>query len=283
MGQAVMSKPLIVFHAECLDGFTAAWACWTVYAEAADYFAARYASGGADVDLPDVTGRDVIMVDFCTPRAQLLDIKARAASFVVLDHHVTAQAACEGLDFCTFDMERSGAGLAWDHIVPKEWTDAQRCWLVNYVEDRDLWRFKLPRSKEVNAFISAQTMTFEGWNRLSAMSPEQAADRGEGVLMFIDRYVAEMSKQARRIRFAGYDDIPVVNAPYINTSELVGHLAQDALFAVGWFQRADGLYQYSLRSRGDFDVSALAKQVGGGGHRNAAGFASVMQPGALAG
>ncbi|NIV11578.1 MAG: bifunctional oligoribonuclease/PAP phosphatase NrnA, partial [Aliifodinibius sp.] len=29
---------------------------------------------------------------------------------------------------------------------------------------------------------------------------------------------------------------------------------------------------YSLRSRGDFDVSALAERFGGGGHKNAAGF-----------
>ncbi len=41
-------------------------------------------------------------------------------------------------------------------------------------------------------------------------------------------------------------------------SKLVGHLAESAPFAVGWFQRADGLYQYSLRSCGDFDVSSLA-------------------------
>ena len=39
--------------------------------------------------------------------------------------------------------------------------------------------------------------------------------------------------------------------------------------------RSDGLKIWSLRSDrnlGDFDVSAVAKLRGGGGHRNAAGF-----------
>jgi hypothetical protein len=272
-----MTKHLIIYHGSCLDGFTAAWACWRLYVNrGADYFPAHYEGGGADVVLPDVTGRDVVMVDFCTGREQLLRLKAEAASFRVLDHHVTAQAVCEGLDFCTFDMERSGAGLAWDYLH----ADRQRPWLIDYAEDRDLWRFKLPRSKAVNAFISAQPMTFERWEQMSELTPEQAADRGEAVLSFVDRYVTEMAKQARRMTFAGHQDIPVVNAPYINTSELVGHLAsQDGVpFAVGWSVGHDGAVSYSLRSRGDFDVSALAQRFGGGGHKAAAGFKGKLQP-----
>jgi nanoRNase/pAp phosphatase (c-di-AMP/oligoRNAs hydrolase) len=32
------------------------------------------------------------------------------------------------------------------------------------------------------------------------------------------------------------------------------------------------MIQFSLRSRGELDVSAIAKKLGGGGHKNAAGF-----------
>lgn len=42
--------------------------------------------------------------------------------------------------------------------------------------------------------------------------------------------------------------------------------------ALGWWQRFDGKFQFSLRSRGDIDVSEIAKKFGGGGHKNAAGF-----------
>lgn len=66
------------------------------------------------------------------------------------------------------------------------------------------------------------------------------------------------------------------------SSELVGKLAEGPVpFAVGWFQRGDGKYAYSLRSRGEYDVSKLAVRYGGGGHRNAAGFQSDEPPDAL--
>ena len=42
---------------------------------------------------------------------------------------------------------------------------------------------------------------------------------------------------------------------------------------VEWW-RGHGVFNYSLRSKGDFDVSELAKRHGGGGHKNAAGFQS---------
>ena len=183
-------------------------------------------------------------------------------------------------------MEQSGAGLTWRYF--KGMSHAP--WLVAYVEDRDLWRFDLEDSKAVNAYVSTFEHTFEKWRDMQHGGKKVATSRGRAVIAYIDQYVRAMSKEARRIRFAShpdhvarassmgaadyatYQDIPVVNAPYINTSELVGHLAQDALFAVGWFQRADGLYQYGLRSKGDFDVSALAKNYGGGGHAQASGF-----------
>jgi phosphoesterase RecJ-like protein len=38
-------------------------------------------------------------------------------------------------------------------------------------------------------------------------------------------------------------------------------------------QREDGTYKVSLRSRGEVDVEKIARHHGGGGHRNAAGYA----------
>lgn len=44
-----------------------------------------------------------------------------------------------------------------------------------------------------------------------------------------------------------------------------------------WFRDRD-MFQVSLRSVGDFDVSTIAKQYGGGGHKNAAGFRCKVLP-----
>jgi uncharacterized protein len=275
--------PLVIYHGNCPDGFTAAWVMrrwlmgWPVVAgqpfvdpgPEVEFFAAHYGSAGEPVDLPDVTGRQVWMVDFCTGREQLIALHEAAYNLIVLDHHKTAEAACEGLPYCTFDMERSGAMLAWDYCMP----GVVAPWIVKYVEDRDLWRFALPGSEQVSAYLRTQEMTFENWDDIDAnVDPLMAFNRGAGALDLINAYVRGMVREARRVTFAGYANIPVVNAPYWNGSELVNALAAEAQFAVAWFQRADGLYQYSLRSHGDFDVSAVAQLFGGGGHKNAAGF-----------
>jgi nanoRNase/pAp phosphatase (c-di-AMP/oligoRNAs hydrolase) len=97
------------------------------------------------------------------------------------------------------------------------------------------------------------------------------AKLGEVVEDKIRHYVTEVAKNARRVTFEGHN-VPLVNAPQVDISELVGFLSAGETFAMGWWQRADGKFSYSLRSRGDFDVSELAKRHGGGGHRNAAGF-----------
>ena len=51
----------------------------------------------------------------------------------------------------------------------------------------------------------------------------------------------------------------------------------DTPFAACYFCRADGKRQWSLRSRGNFDVSEVARRFGGGGHNNAAGYTEAIE------
>lgn len=264
-----MSNPIVVFHGACPDGFCAAWVCSNVPAlKEAEFFPGFFGK-----DPPDVTNRDVVMVDFSYPRPVLEKMADSCASMLILDHHKTAQEALVGFSHpkvhVEFDMNRSGAGMAWDNFNP----GVARPPLVSYVEDRDLWKKVLPNSEEVCGWISTLPYEFEAWNEASSMSVNAAAHLGKMVLAKTKQYVREVSKNARRISFHGYD-VPLVNAPQVDISELLDTLRQGEIFAMGWWQRADGIFQYSLRSVGDFDVSKLAKDHGGGGHKNAAGFQS---------
>lgn len=258
---------LVIAHGNCLDGFTAAWAAYKKWGEeGTEYVFANYGD-----EPPPVDGREVWIVDFSYKRPVLETMKARADSLRVLDHHKSASEDLAGLDYATFDMNRSGAGLTWDALHATR----SRPWLIDYVEDRDLWRFKLSDSKKINAWIGAcRRESFADWDALSDHRLQDVTNWGTAVLTYVDRYTSEMCEQARMIRFEEFDNIPIVNAPYIGISELVGKLAERAPFAVGWFHRNDGRYAYSLRSRGPdgLDVSEIAKRFGGGGHRNAAGF-----------
>jgi oligoribonuclease NrnB/cAMP/cGMP phosphodiesterase (DHH superfamily) len=266
-----MSKPIVIYHGQCRDGFCAAWCVWR-RTPGAEFFAASY---GAPP--PDVAGREVIMVDFCYSLDVMNKIGAEAKSLLLLDHHKSAEEAmcefngngCPSLAV-QFDMNRSGAGMAWDHFHPGQ----PRPWIVDYVEDRDLWRHALPNGPAVNAFLGTLRYEFEAWYKASRLDIAEVAKLGEVVEDKIRHYVIEVAKNSRRITFEGFE-VPIVNAPQVDISELVGFLSAGETFAMGWWQRADGSFSYSLRSRGDFDVSELAKRHGGGGHKNAAGFQSA--------
>ena len=255
---------IVIYHDNCVDGFTAAWVARTVY-PGATFVPAQYGQ-----DPPNLVGQDVLIVDFSYPRETLLRMHASAKSIRVLDHHKSAQADLSELDFCLFDMDRSGAGLAWDEL---RGDGEPRLALVDYVEDRDLWRWKLPASREISAFIGSWEKSFERWSIVAEeleTQRDRAVAEGGAILRALNGYVAHKVPLATIFQLGNYL-VPVINTTHA-TSELVGKLSEGHPFAAGWFQDGAGSFIYSLRSRGDFDVSEVAKAFGGGGHRNAAGF-----------
>lgn len=265
-----MTKPLVIYHGpSCADGFTAAWV-------AHRYFESR---GGCELHPanygdapPDVDGRDVVIVDFSYPRAVLVEMRERARSLLVLDHHKSAEEDLRGLPFVVFDMDRSGAGLTWDHFFPLE----DRPWLVSYVEDRDLWRWALPESRAVSAHLRTVPFELEAWTAVSLEDEATAAARGRAILAFVDAQVRGHVERATPAQLGGFV-VPVVNATAV-MSEVGNELARSAPFAATYSIAPDGTFQYSLRSRAEnpehVDVSEVAKRYGGGGHRHAAGFRS---------
>lgn len=68
------------------------------------------------------------------------------------------------------------------------------------------------------------------------------------------------------------------NCPAHLTSDVGHELAtQSGTFGLCWFQDSEGKVRCSLRSNGNYNVSAIAKVFGGGGHKNAAGFVTSME------
>jgi oligoribonuclease NrnB/cAMP/cGMP phosphodiesterase (DHH superfamily) len=174
---------------------------------------------------------------------------------------------------CLFDMDRSGAQIAWDYFNP----DQPRPSLVDYVGDRDLWRFALPLSREVNAYVFAHEYTFKNWDYLNAatkdhMGIQHVADMGGAIEKKHHKDVAELvNVTGRRMNIGGHN-VRVANLPYTLTSDAGNLMAQGEPFAACYWDTPNGRV-FSLRSTDDgMDVSLIAKSYGGGGHRNASGF-----------
>lgn len=268
----------ILYHADCFDGFTAAWACWDKWRyDDTFYFAADY--NGEPPPWHRVDGHNVYVLDFCYSRATTEEIYERAASLIVLDHHASAYKRCGDLPYCTFDMERSGAGLTWD--VVRE--GRPRPWLVDYVEDRDLWRWALPDSRAVNYGIAQHQMGFPTWSRLAwdSYSENQTREQGFAIYRFVNQQLERLHDRVRVMSYEGYDNVPVVNSAILESE--VGNAMltwyPDAPFAIIYSKLPDGMYRYSFRSRpGEIDVSEVAALHRGGGHPTAAGCRRAEEP-----
>lgn len=271
MSEGLPPISLVVFHAACADGFTAAWvvdkALREIYRERAPEL--RPMSYG-EPPPEDVEGRDVVMVDISWSRPEMEEMAEKAIRLRAFDHHATGEAELAGLSYCEFDMKRSAAAMAWDAFFPGQ----HRPWVVDYVQDRDLWRWRLPSSKAVNAYIQTRPFTLAAWDALAEKSLVEVRDLGVAILDYLDEYIRETRYlEEHQITFDGRT-VPCVNAPKKGISELLEAMALDApsRVALGWFKTRAGDYEYSLRSRGEVDVSKVAERYGGGGHPRAAGF-----------
>lgn len=287
---------IVVYHDKCMDGFTAAWAVWKRWGDEPAYLARNY---GMDPDL-NCKGKHVLIVDFSFKADVLARLVANggAASVVILDHHKTAREDLEPFLFeesspgaigpadmfdmlrdldelrrppivALFDMERSGAGMAWDFCHGPQ----SRPKLVNLVEDRDLWRFYFgDESKHLHLALSSGPIDFARWDRLASY-PYDEIRTGEAIAGYRDSLIDEIVERAKFLPIDGRMAI-TVDCPYALVSDVGDRLLY--LFPhhfAAMIVRGEHTITYSLRSR-DYraDVSEIARKFGGGGHRNAAGF-----------
>jgi oligoribonuclease NrnB/cAMP/cGMP phosphodiesterase (DHH superfamily) len=263
-------KQLVIYHANCTDGFTAAWCFHHAAPGTFEFLPASYGQ-----EPPDVAGRQVYLVDFSYPREQLLAMAETAAGVTVLDHHQSAEAALAGLTHprlhVHFDMQRSGAGMAWDFLFP----NVSRPVFLSFVEDRDLWRFRFPDTKASHAYLGSVPHTFDAWDDIMLGDLRRqtiALAQGEALVRLVEKQVADAVRSTQRSAVIGGQIVPVANVPGFLASD-AGHFMNEGVpFAATYFD-TEQRRCFSLRSRPDgADVSLIAGQYGGGGHKHAAGF-----------
>lgn len=295
-----MKNPICIYHGNCADGFGAAWAVWKQFPEWEFY------PGVHQTDPPDVTDRDVVIVDFSYKSTVLQRMKEQANSILVLDHHKTAEEdlasvadmmndgpfpigqwmdyAEGGITFpdstepmvgrenlcCWFDMDRSGAMMAWRYFHSGQKPPR----LVEHIQDRDLWRFELDGTREIQAALFSYPYDFDTWDKLILhTSAEALRQEGEAIERKHHKDVAELvAVTKRRMSIAGHD-VPVASLPYTLVSDAAHMMADGEPFAACYWDTEDKRI-FGLRSQeSGEDVSEVAKLYGGGGHKHAAGFA----------
>lgn len=274
-------RNVVIYHAKCSDGFGAAWAVWKALGKSAEYFPATHGI----FDPLQLKGDYCFIVDFSFDLTTLLEIQRSFKRVIVLDHHKSAEETLRQFGSAIFDNERSGAGIAWDSFHQDKDEDDlysalnQRPQLINYIEDRDLWRKKLYGCDEIQCYTEMLEHDFAKWSHYAEVleddrGRDEVIEEGAAILRFKNFVVAARSRTPRIVRI-GQHDVPVANCIPEFRSELGNALAKGHPYSVVWGQASDGKFLYSLRSTPDGeDVSVIAAQYGGGGHRNASGFSS---------
>jgi len=312
-------KPLVIYHANCADGFGAAFAAWMKLGDEAEYVPMLYNQHFPPIDCND---RDIYILDFSFDRQRMDVLFSRAKRVVWLDHHKTAfemWVATGYLDkYSSFtnlsephhiilDNNKSGAYLAWEYFHPGEEVPL----FIRHIDDYDRWQFKLDGTKAFNkALWSYAPWSFPQWVEWfydceAVFNHTYWADfytEGEAILRAHEQNVQSVVKGSARAckliipvdarnlvasynqpnwiydQDARYATASVeglaANCPPHLTSDVGHELAtKSGTFGLCWTLSQTGLVaKCSLRSNGEYDVSAIAKVFGGGGHRNAAGF-----------
>jgi hypothetical protein len=265
------------YHAGCPDGFGAAWSVWRAWGPGA-----RYLPRGHEdrADARSLEGELVVFADIAPDNEELRELAEHARKVIVLDHHVSArdrfdndlglQNALAGRGHHVhFDLAHSGAMLAWNHFHPGEPPPD----LLRYVEDQDLFTWKLPASEEVNAALASYPRDFESWEELAARPVAGLAAEGVPILRASRVEVAHALHSAHPVHL-GTRRAEAVNARLHRSA--IGHeLAKRAAFGLPWgvVYRLNGdRVDVSLYSIGQLDVARVAESYGGGGHANASGF-----------
>ncbi len=256
---------ICIYHGNCADGFGAAWVVRKALGDI-EFYPGKYQEPP-----PDVAGKDVVMVDFSYKRPVLLEMAEKASSILILDHHKSAAADLVDLPqnvTAVFDMSHSGAMLAWEHFFP----GAEPPPMLRHIEDRDLWRFALPHTRQVQANVFSHPYDFQVWDHLMSMSSEELAADGIAIERKHFKDMKELLGVTRRELVIHGHRVPAANLPHTMSSDAGHEMAQGHPFAACYFDTPEGRV-FSLRSTDTgVDVSEIAKTYGGGGHRNAAGF-----------
>lgn len=265
-------EPIVIYHKNCPDGFCAAYIAKKAMPQAS-LIEANYGDPP-----PRIKNADIYILDFSYSRDDMVSLCAENR-VTIIDHHKTSIENLGSLQNCAliFDMTHSGAFLTWEYFM-----DGEVPLLVRYIEDRDMWKWSLPYSKEVNNAIGLYEKTIESWEAL--FSTDDIIDRlkEQGSLLEKSKQLSIKTHLGRSnmASIAGYN-VPTVNCSNTEiVSEMLHAMCKGNRFAAS-YNIFENKIKFSLRSEGDFDVAAIAGKYGGGGHKNAAGFQLDREAGSV--
>ena len=258
-----------VLHHNDPDGFGAAYSAWLKLGrDNVEYIAVDYGQPMPEL----INGSNVFVLDFSYSRPVLDELVSRMNFVLIIDHHKSAYEALHDHPNAIFDMTKSGAGLAWDYFHPNK----LRPEFIDYIEDADLWAFKLIESRYVKNSLYIIELNLDAFIEAAKVPITTRITEGKVLAAQIEHMIDMGYANAHTVQVDEFKML-CVNVCVL-MSEFGSYLFRQKLqehgadFAGVYYRLNQDNVKFSCRSTGDFDVSVIAKRFGGGGHKNAAGF-----------
>jgi uncharacterized protein len=296
------------YHSPCSDGTACAWIFQRAfkdespillqYSHESDTFEEFITSPEKFILPPSYSLSDahVYFLDVCPSFPMLQRLSKLCRRITVIDHHKSAldELKRSGVNFDQKDdgveyvicMDKAASQLTWSYFNPNE----KAPWFIDFIADRDLWKWEIPFSSEVNsALFYKDDISIEGLENLmnSQTCVEDYVEFGKAVNVVRKKDVEMCASNALRVQYP-FDidvtfDIWLCQAPRHLRSEIGNYLASKPFkdgklpdfAALYFFDSRTSSFFISVRNikkEGCVDLSIVSKRRGGGGHMNAAGF-----------
>lgn len=269
---------IVVLHHDDNDGYCAAYAARKMFGKEIKAIKAVQYRQDFPYELIDEDSK-VFILDFSYSKEILDDVAGKVAFLRVIDHHKTAADVLKDAPYAYFDMSMSGCELAWQYFFDTEAPD-----VLKYVGDRDIWRWAMPESHEVNEGIPlfGDNTSHEFWDDLIdnwethkdlvfrigriAYKSLQAA-----IKAVADRAIP-VEIEGKKVGFMNY------TSSFSNAGNVIAE-RDEFDYAMSYFV-TDNSVVFSLRGCDrKLAVNEIVTKFGGGGHRNAAGFSLSLEKG----
>lgn len=183
---------VVYFHSPCSDGLASAWVLWKHYSSCPNA-KIRFVPVAPGTQFPLLVERDdiVYFVDICPDEKFLKSVLQKTRAIFIFDHHETNRANIELFSKMNIEIlfepeDHSGCMLTYMFFKGRDDDyEPQKITLLKYIEDRDLWKFYLPDSKEISGFISSYA-TFPIPLRFGATDTVVEAAQQETIVCLVD-------------------------------------------------------------------------------------------------
>lgn len=246
--------------------------------------------------IPELSeGEDIVMIDISFPMAEMIRIRRRSKTLTWIDHHISAKKEFDqvlgqltpeehGINY-VYELGIAACEIGWKYYFP----DKPLPYSVLLLGEYDTWR------NNGTARWTEEILPFQFYMRTICTSPESfpsnlldvSTDTDYSVLevnkgIEIGRNILKYQEQQDMLNtergafekevYGGLRGICLNQAAFSSETVKTAYNPDKHDIMVGFTYNKE-FWRISLRSiKDEIDVSAIAKQRGGGGHKKAAGF-----------